>query len=52
VSRTGVVSARLGAVYDLLLSQKLIAQPFHPHTPTNTTGIGIGRLSARTLIVS
>jgi copper resistance protein B len=28
VSQTGVVSARLDATYDILLSQKLIAQPF------------------------
>ncbi len=28
VSQTGVVSARLDATYDVLLSQKLIAQPF------------------------
>ena len=28
VSQTGVVSARLEATYDVLLSQKLIAQPF------------------------
>jgi copper resistance protein B len=28
VSQTGVVSARLDASYDLMLSQKLIAQPY------------------------
>src|SRR4029453_4470111 len=50
VTQTGVVSARLDASYDLMLSQKLIAQPYleamvaSQNDPAIQLGSGLSRL--------